>query len=58
MTTLSTYQFTDLDGQPQSLAEYAGKVVLVVNVASNAVLRRSTPACRRCGSATATAGWW
>ncbi|WP_285448787.1 glutathione peroxidase [Xanthomonas sp. LMC-A-07] len=34
MTTLSTYQFTDLDGQPQSLAEYAGKVVLVVNVAS------------------------
>ncbi|MEA9657260.1 glutathione peroxidase [Xanthomonas campestris] len=34
MTTLSTCQFTDLDGQPQSLAEYAGKVVLVVNVAS------------------------
>ncbi|AKS20808.1 glutathione peroxidase [Xanthomonas campestris pv. campestris] len=34
MTTLSTYQFTALDGQPQSLAEYAGKVVLVVNVAS------------------------
>ncbi|MFL3642125.1 glutathione peroxidase [Xanthomonas campestris] len=34
MLTLSTYQFTDLDGQPQSLAEYAGKVVLVVNVAS------------------------
>ncbi|MCF8827065.1 glutathione peroxidase [Xanthomonas campestris] len=34
MTTLSTYQFTDLDGQSQSLAEYAGKVVLVVNVAS------------------------
>nr|WVJ83222.1 glutathione peroxidase [Xanthomonas campestris pv. campestris] len=34
MTTLSTCQFTALDGQPQSLAEYAGKVVLVVNVAS------------------------
>lgn len=32
----SIHQFTvkDIDGQPKSLADYAGKVVLVVNVAS------------------------
>ncbi|MBJ3785878.1 glutathione peroxidase [Devosia sediminis] len=32
--TLSDFSANRLDGQPQSLADYAGKVVMVVNVAS------------------------
>lgn len=34
MTTLSDFTATRLDGTEQSLADFAGKVVLVVNVAS------------------------
>lgn len=34
MTTAFDFAFTDLDGQPQSLAQYRGKALLVVNVAS------------------------
>jgi glutathione peroxidase len=34
MTDLATIALTRLDGQPDSLAAYAGKVLLVVNVAS------------------------
>ena len=34
MTTAFDFSATDIDGRPQSLAQYAGKVLLVVNVAS------------------------
>lgn len=34
MATLHDFTLTDIDGKPQSLGEYEGKVVLVVNVAS------------------------
>ncbi|WP_434988866.1 glutathione peroxidase [Xanthomonas melonis] len=34
MTELLAQQFTDLDGRTHALADYAGKVLLVVNVAS------------------------
>jgi glutathione peroxidase len=34
MTTAFDFSATDIDGQPQALAQYAGKVLLVVNVAS------------------------
>ncbi len=34
MTSLADFSATRLDGQTQSLADYAGKLVLVVNVAS------------------------
>ncbi len=34
MTTLTDFTATTLDGRPQELADYAGKVVLVVNTAS------------------------
>lgn len=34
MTQLAAFQATTLDGRPQALEEYAGKVVLVVNTAS------------------------
>ena len=34
MTTLSDFEATRIDGTPQALSEYAGKVVLVVNTAS------------------------
>jgi glutathione peroxidase len=34
VTTLSDFKATTLDGREQSLADYAGKVVLVVNTAS------------------------
>ncbi|HQZ13742.1 MAG TPA: glutathione peroxidase [Devosia sp.] len=34
MTTLSDFTARRLDGQPEALSTYAGKVVLVVNVAS------------------------
>lgn len=33
-TTLSDFTLPRLDGQPQSLADYAGKLVLIVNTAS------------------------
>lgn len=33
-TTLSDFSATTLEGQPQNLSDYAGKVVLVVNTAS------------------------
>lgn len=57
MSDLSTFEFTDLEGRTQTMRDYAGKVLLVVNVASNAALRRSTPACRPYGNAIASAGW-
>lgn len=34
MTTAFDFPFVDLSGQPQALAQYQGKVLLVVNVAS------------------------
>ena len=34
MTTAFDFTATDIEGQPRPLAEYAGKVLLVVNVAS------------------------
>ncbi|SOU07728.1 glutathione peroxidase [Xanthomonas arboricola] len=34
MSDISTFEFTDLEGRPRSMRDYAGKVVLVVNVAS------------------------
>lgn len=34
MTTAHDFTAIDIDGQPQSLAQYAGKVLLIVNVAS------------------------
>ena len=34
MATAYDFGFTDIDGQPRSLAEHRGKVLLVVNVAS------------------------
>lgn len=34
MTRVSDFQLTAIDGSPMSLAQFAGKVVLVVNVAS------------------------
>lgn len=34
MTTIYDFQATDIDGQPQSLNQYQGKVLLIVNVAS------------------------
>lgn len=34
MTTLSDFTLPRLDGQPQALADYAGKLVMVVNTAS------------------------
>jgi len=34
MTTAFDFSATDIDGQPQALSHYAGKVLLVVNVAS------------------------
>jgi glutathione peroxidase len=34
MTTAFDFNATGIDGQPQALAQYAGKVLLVVNVAS------------------------
>ena len=34
MATAYDFGFTDIDGQPRSLAEHLGKVLLVVNVAS------------------------
>jgi glutathione peroxidase len=34
MTTAFDFNATDIDGQPQPLSQYAGKVLLVVNVAS------------------------
>lgn len=34
MTTLSDFEATRIDGTPQTLADYAGKVALVVNTAS------------------------
>ena len=34
MTTAFDFAATDIDGQPRPLADYAGKVLLIVNVAS------------------------
>ena len=34
MTTAYDFSATDIEGQPRSLADYRGKVLLVVNVAS------------------------
>jgi glutathione peroxidase len=34
MTTAFDFSATDIDGRPRALAEYAGKVLLIVNVAS------------------------
>jgi glutathione peroxidase len=34
MSTLADFSAVDIDGQPRSLAEYAGKLALIVNVAS------------------------
>ena len=34
MTTAYDFSATDIDGQPQALSQYQGKVMLVVNVAS------------------------
>ena len=34
MTTAYDFSATDIDGQPRSLGDYAGKVMLIVNVAS------------------------
>ncbi|MGL4692711.1 MAG: glutathione peroxidase, partial [Stenotrophomonas maltophilia] len=34
MTTAFDFPFVDLSGQPQALAQYRGKVLLLVNVAS------------------------
>ena len=34
MTTAFDFSATDIDGQPRALSEYAGKVLLIVNVAS------------------------
>ena len=34
MTTAYDFSATDIDGQPQALSQYRGKVLLVVNVAS------------------------
>ena len=40
----SIYEFTlnSIDGAPAPLAAYKGKVLLLVNVAANAALHRST----------------
>lgn len=34
MTTAHAFAATDIDGQPRALSDYAGKVLLIVNVAS------------------------
>ncbi|NUS59500.1 MAG: glutathione peroxidase, partial [Lysobacter sp.] len=34
MTTAYDFSATDIDGQPRDLSEYAGKALLIVNVAS------------------------
>ncbi len=40
-TTAYAFTATTLDGQAQPLAEYAGKVLLIVNVASKCGDRKS-----------------
>jgi glutathione peroxidase-family protein len=47
-----------LTGGSQSLGDYAGKVLLIVNTASNAASRRSTKGSKRSTSAIASAAWW
>lgn len=57
MSDISTFAFTDLEGRTQSMRDYAGNVLLVVNVASSAGLRRNTRGCRPCGSVIANVDW-
>ena len=45
MSELHAQQLTDLEGNEQSLSDYAGKILLLVNVAS------------RCGKTHNTRGW-
>ena len=54
MSTIYDFSARGIDGTEQALDQYRGRVLLVVNVASSAVSRRSTPAWKRCTRRTTT----
>ena len=58
--TQSLYDFTmdDIDGKPVPLKEYAGKVVLVVNVASKCGFTPQYKGWRNCFKPTRIGAWW
>lgn len=58
MTTFYQLTATRLDGQPVAMLDFAGKVVLVVNTASNVASRHNTAALRRFIRNTPLRGWW
>ena len=56
MPTLSDFTARTLDGHEQDLGEYAGKVVLVVNTASQCGFTPQFGGLERSGTSTATTG--
>ena len=57
MTPFYQLTATRLRGQPLSMSDYAGKVVLVVNTASHCGLHRNTLAWKRSTKSTRLRGW-
>ena len=57
MTPFYQLTATRLRGQPLSMADYAGKVVLVVNTASHCGSHRNTLAWKRSTKSTRLRGW-
>lgn len=58
MTTAFDFTVNDIHGEPVELADYRGKVLLIVNTASKCGFTPQYRGCRSCTNAIRRTGWW